>query len=263
MDHAFHWIDSREGVGDLALFLDFDGTLAPIVERPGEAEPLDGVVELIEAIGRVLPVAVVSGRGLDDVVDRLGARGIDYAGSHGMEHLDAQGNRETSKRLERFEAVIDDVEAELRERFSEVPRIEIERKRFGVAVHFRRRPEAREIVESALEKIVDDYGDLRIKTGKMVREIMPDLDIDKGTALRAIRDRIDADDRRCPVYIGDDTTDEDAFEALGDEGVGILVDDEPGETAATRRVDDPREVRELLRRIVERLEVEATTPADG
>ena len=256
MDDALDWLDEREQLGDLALFLDFDGTLAPIVERPGDARPLPGVTELVEAIGTAIPVAIISGRGLDDVVERLGARSIDVAGSHGMELMYSEGERETSDRLRRFEAIIDDVERQLRDRFSEVPRIEIERKRFGVAVHFRRRPEAREIVEKALEKILEDHDELTLGTGKMVREIAPDLDIDKGTALRAIRQKIDSDGRRFPVYIGDDTTDEDAFEAIRDDGAGILVAEDPGPSAARFHLDDPRTVREFLRRLATRLEVE-------
>lgn len=254
MDDAIDWLEDRHRVDDLVLFLDFDGTLAPIVDRPGEARPLDGIAGLLEQIGAVVPVAVVSGRGLADVRSRLGAESVSYAGSHGLEVAGADGRVEISDRLQRLKSRVDDYEQQLRSRFSEVPRVEIERKPFSVAVHFRRRPEAREIVEKAIEKIAGDDEDFEMGIGKMVRELQPEIEVDKGTALQKLRGRLDPERHRTPVYIGDDTTDEDAFEAVADEGLGILVADEPRESAARARLDDPPAVRDFLRLVVRRLD---------
>ncbi len=255
MEDAREWLRERDQVDDLALFLDFDGTLAPIVERPGDARPLDGIPALVEAVTKRVPVAVISGRDVDDVRARLGVEGIWYAGSHGMDLVDPQGRREVDEELERLIPMLDEQEDWLRERFSEAPRVEIERKRFGIAVHFRRRPEAQEIVEKALQDAVDQAEGLKKGVGKMVRELQPDVDVDKGTALLAIRRRTDPDSRFTPVYIGDDTTDEDAFEVIRNDGVGILVADQPRETAALYRLEAPAQVREFLEVLVERLEV--------
>lgn len=252
MEHGIKWLKNRERADDLALFLDFDGTLAPIVERPGDARPLEGIPELIERIGRHIPVAVISGRGLDDVSDRLGTSSIYIAGSHGMEIRPPHQPAEAEERVESLLPVLDDEEARLRDHFAEVSGIEIERKRFGIAIHFRRRPEAREKVEKAIEKSIEAHPELKMGTGKMVRELQPDVDVDKGTALRIIRERIDAS-QQWALYVGDDRTDEDAFEAVADDGAGILVAEEPRSSAARYWLRDPREVRQFLEAIEELL----------
>ena len=262
MKHGIKWLKNRGRADDLALFLDFDGTLAPIVERPGDARPLEGIPELIERIGRHLPVAVISGRGLDDVSDRLGNPSIYIAGSHGMEIRPPQGPAEADERVESLLPVLDEEETRLREHFSEVPRVEIERKRFGIAVHFRRRPEAREIVEKAIEESIDRHPKLKMGTGKMVRELQPDVDVDKGTALQIIRERIDAS-QQWALYVGDDRTDEDAFEAVADDGAGILVAEEPRSSAARYWLRDPGEVRRFLEGIDQLLGADGSGGAPG
>ena len=247
MRDAMEWLDEQQRVDDLALFLDFDGTLAPIVERPDDARALDGICELVEAVAAVIPVAVISGRGLDDIMERLGARGIYYSGSHGLEMEGPDGTRRELDELRALVPQIDQQEARLRHRFAEVEGVEIERKRYGVAVHFRRRPEAQRKVEEAVEQAVRSSEGLKWETGKMVREVQPDVDLHKGTALRSIWGQIDPDGHRRPLYIGDDRTDEDAFETIADGGVGILVSDAPRPSAASLRLADPRRVREFLK----------------
>lgn len=254
MQSALEWIDGREDMGEIALFLDFDGTLAPIVDRPGDARPLDGIADLVESIGERIPVGVISGRGLDDVFKRLGVAGIYYSGSHGMEIQEPDGSRDKSAQLEALIPEVDRHEAWLRRRFSEISEVEIERKRFGVAVHFRRRPQMREEVEKAVRQIVEESGGLRAERGKMVREVQPDVDRDKGTALRSIWNRFDAEQRRRPIYIGDDRTDEDAFSAIQEVGLGILVAEEQRPSAARLRLSNPEEVRDFLRRLSEKLQ---------
>lgn len=259
MQSAMEWFDEQDVFDDLAVFLDFDGTLAPIVDRPGEARPVDGVTEVVEAIATRLPVAVISGRGLDDVAQRLGADGIYYSGSHGMEIQSPDGERDETPQLQALLPVLDHHEEQLRRRFAEEPGVEIERKRFGVAVHFRRRPEARDTVQRVVEEAAGQSPKLKWSTGKMVRELQPDVDLHKGTALRAIRERIDEEHALRPIYIGDDRTDEDAFEAIADDGIGILVAQDQRPTAARLRLDDPVQVKAFLRRLAKRLDVSAET----
>ena len=259
MHNAIEWLDDESDLDDLVLFLDFDGTLAPIVERPGDAQPLDGVTELVEAISERIPVAVISGRGLEDVAARLGADGVVYAGSHGMEIRDRQGMRHESEKLKSLLPEIDALETGLREQFSKHSEIEVERKRFGVAVHFRRAPKLREDVEQILEHLVETHHHFTVGTGKMVRELQPNLGLNKGTALRFIWNVVDEEQRRRPIFIGDDVTDEDAFEMIEDRGIGILVGEHDRPTAARLRLDDPGEVRAFLRRLAKRLGVDVST----
>lgn len=249
MQSALEWIEREEDLGNLAVFLDFDGTLAPIVDRPGDAKPLKGISRLVEELAQIVPVAVISGRGLADVQKRLGAQGIYYAGSHGMEIVTPEGEHHEAPEVEKILEVLDEQEQWLYERLSGLRGVEIERKRFGVAVHFRRNRSAQDEVEQILAEAVDKGRGLKVGTGKMVRELQPDVDWNKGTALRFIFSRMNEEKRR-PLYIGDDRTDEDAFEEIQPEGVGILVAEEERETAAQFRVRDPKEVRSFLRRLV-------------
>ena len=254
MRDAMDWLKEQRDVEDLVLFLDFDGTLAPIVERPGQAKPLEGVRELVESLGEEIPVAVISGRGLDDVMERLGAKGIYYSGSHGMEIADPEGSREESQEVQQLLPILDEVEGRMRQLFGDDEALEVERKRFGVAVHFRRKPRARQQVEQALAEAVGNGEGLKMGFGKMVREIQPDVDQHKGTALRRITEQMGRDEANGrSVYIGDDKTDEDAFEVVADQGYGILVAAEDRPSAAALRLDDPYEVRQFLEALVERL----------
>lgn len=253
VEDARQWLEQTESVDDLVVFLDFDGTLAPIVDRPAQARPVEGVVAIIEELATLVPVAIISGRGLDDVRRRLGAEGIYYAGSHGMEIRHPDGRRHDDPELTRMLPGLDRHEEWLRRIFAEVEGVEIERKRFGIAVHYRRNPEARSKVEQRVAEVVRRNPGLKVGQGKMVREVQPNVELDKGTALRFIRDQIDPDTSRRPLYIGDDKTDEDAFAALEDDGISILVGQATWETGADYRLSDPMEVRQFLRDLVEEL----------
>ena len=256
MRQAMEWLEEQDSVDDVICFLDFDGTLAPIVDRPGEARALEGVTELVEALAEVIPVAVISGRGLDDVSERLGARGITYAGSHGLELQSADGERELLVD-DSVLKVIDEVEMALKRRFGATEGVELERKKASIAVHYRRAPEGSDEVIQVVQKLAREFSngpwELGVHEGKMVREIQPQVDRDKGTALTAIWEAIDADRERRPIYIGDDRTDEDAFEVVGDRGVAILVAWEERPSHAPWRLDDPEAVRRWLGELARRL----------
>lgn len=254
MRSAMEWLEEFDGFDDLVLFLDFDGTLAPIVERPGDARPLEGVVDLVEKISKYIPVGVISGRGLDDVRKRFGADGIYYAGSHGMEILTPHGERHEPEKVQELSEEIDRQRARLHEIFDDVDGVELEEKRFGMAVHFRRNPEARQQVERALNAAVEDHPRLKVGEGKMVRELQPDLDWHKGTALRFIWQKIPRGESCFALYLGDDVTDEDAFEEIGDDGMGILVAEEKRPTAAGLGLDNPQQVRDFLMALLARIE---------
>lgn len=240
----------------LAVFLDYDGTLTPIVERPEDAVLPEATREVVARLAGLCPVAVVSGRDLEDVRRMVGVDSIHYAGSHGF---DIAGPRVVSSRGDEFLPDLDRAQRELEEDLEDVQGARVERKRFAVAVHFRqvaedRVGEVREIVEAAGAR---HEGRLRTSSGKKILELRPAVDWHKGRALTWLVEELGLDVLTArPIYLGDDTTDEDAFREVRGRGVGIVVEQARRPTAATYRLRDPDEVRRFLARVADELEEE-------
>jgi trehalose-phosphatase len=236
----------REAAGRrLALFLDYDGTLTPIVERPEDAVLAPETRAVLERLAQRYPIAVVSGRDLEDVRTRVGVEGISYAGCHGFEIAGPHEGRvhaAAAAAAAQLAAAADQVAHEVRH----LPGVQLERKRYTLAVHTRRAREADEhLVREAVERARARHPALRVTAGKKVLELLPDVDWDKGRAVLWLIETLRLEDA-LPVYIGDDRTDEDAFRALAGRGVGIAVQASPEPTAAGYSLSGPDEVRALL-----------------
>jgi trehalose-phosphatase len=237
-----------------ALFLDYDGTLSPIVPHPDLATLPEAARELLERLGAQVPVIIVSGRGREDVAVRVGLPMLGYVGSHGFDISGPPSSAGEPLRLEVGEGIPEKIEraAEtVRQELADIEGVFVEPKRFAVSVHFRQ-AEERELprIERAVDTAIAAEPGLRKGHGKKLFEIRPDLDWDKGRALLWLLEALDLDRPEVlPFYIGDDLTDEDAFRAVAGRGVGILVSEEPRETTAEYRVRDPGEVVEVLRRL--------------
>lgn len=249
---ALHQLDpmfAAAGGRRLVFFLDYDGTLTPIVERPEDAVLSPAMREALTALAARATVAIVSGRDLDDVRQRVNLDQLYYAGSHGFDLAGPDGWRHEHPEGHRFLDSLEAVERDLREAIARIDGAQVERKRYAVAVHYRRAAAAdRPRVEAAVAEAMAGHDDLRKTGGKMIFELRPAIDWDKGRAVLWMLDALELDlSTHLPVYIGDDETDEDAFRALSDVGIGILVRDaEPASTAATYTLDGTEEVRDLL-----------------
>jgi trehalose-phosphatase len=237
------------------VFLDFDGTLAPIVERPQDAAILPAARRAVERLAARVPVVVVSGRGRDDVARRVGLSDLIYAGSHGF---DIAGPAMAHQVAPDVPPLVARVAARLGKELAAVAGAEVEPKGWTVAVHYRR-VAAGDVaaVEAAVERVVAAHPELVKAGGKMVWEVRPALAWDKGEALLYVLAALGLDGKDVlPVYVGDDVTDEDAFRVLREReggGIGVRVADEAaatGETAAEFRLEGPEEVPELLRRLL-------------
>ena len=238
-------IRAAAGSRGLALFLDYDGTLSPIVERPEDAVLDPKTREVLQRLARRYPVAIVSGRDLEDVRARVGIEGLSYAGCHGFEIAGPRGNRvhgAAAAAAPQLAAAADQVARDTHD----LPGVQLERKRFTLAVHYRRARESDvRAVHGAVERAQARHPALRVTSGKKVFELQPDVDWDKGRAVLWLIETLALQDA-LPVYIGDDVTDEDAFRALAHRGVGIAVQEAPQPTAAQYTLRDPDEVRALL-----------------
>lgn len=209
------------------MFLDYDGTLTPIVDRPEDAVISEGMRDAVRRLAERTTVCVVSGRDRAVVSRWLGIEGLVVAGSHGFDLGDDRASA-----AGHFEEVLATVTDRLRSGLSEVPGATVEPKRFSVAVHYRLVARAqRPHVTAVVNALLSDYSEaLKLTPGKMVYEIQPNLDWDKGKAVQYLRRALGVDGAEfVPLYLGDDITDEDAFRALqgpsNGAGIGVIVAD--------------------------------------
>ena len=242
-----------------AVFFDFDGTLSEIVNDPDSARLADGAADALTSLSAQCPVAILSGRDLADVRQRIGLPGLWYAGSHGFELTGPDGEHHQNTEAAASIPVLAEAAAELADQLGDIPGVAVEHKRFGVAVHYRNAARDRVGEVAAAVRSAGQRTGLRVTTGREVIELRPDVDWDKGKTLRWVLDYIRDDEGSnslLPIYLGDDITDEDAFDAVADDGIAILVrhsDDGDRATAARYALDDPDRVREFTERLARRL----------
>jgi trehalose 6-phosphate phosphatase len=250
LEHVHEIARTRD---QLAVFLDYDGTLTPIVSHPQDAWLSESMRETLRSLAGRLPVAILSGRDLDDVRGRVHVDGIVYAGSHGFDIAGAGGlHRELGAA---YLPVLDAAETELREALDEIPGAQLERKHFSVAAHYRNVNENDAFkVAQAVSAVAARHRELRRINGKKVYELLPDIDWNKGKAVLWLLETLEEERGKAfPIFIGDDRTDEDAFSALQARGIGILVSEQPEVTAASYWLKSPDEVERFLKEMVPRL----------
>jgi trehalose-phosphatase len=232
----------------IAVFLDYDGTLTPIVDHPANAVLPEPTRDALQQLAATLPLAVVSGRDLDDVRTMVGLSGVWYAGSHGFDIAGPSGERveKSSELLPTLAAA----ETELRTALAGAPGAWVERKRFALAAHYRQVEDDRvPEVEAAIDRVAAMHPELRKTGGKKVFELRPAMPWDKGKALEFLFEAMEIDGPDLfPLYLGDDETDEDAFRVIRDRGLGVAVRGERDErpTHARYSLNDPAEVPRLL-----------------
>ena len=234
----------------LAVFLDYDGTLTPIVSHPEDAWLSESMRQTLRSLAGRVPVAILSGRDLDDVRGRVLVDGIVYAGSHGFDIVGAGGLRRELGAA--YLPVLDTAEMELREALDEIPGAQLERKHFSVAAHYRNvNADDALKVAIAVDALAARHRELRRINGKKVYELLPDIDWNKGKAVLWLSDTLELERGKAfSIFIGDDRTDEDAFRALEERGVGILVSEHPQATAANYCLNNPEEVERFLRELI-------------
>ncbi|WP_435159630.1 trehalose-phosphatase [Haladaptatus sp. DFWS20] len=237
----------RDADGLLAMF-DFDGSLAPIEDHPDEVELPPATRTVLEELQREInvQVGVVSGRGLADLRERVDIDGITYAGNHGLE-LHTDDGQETHPVAEDSRDEIAELCDELESRLASIDGAFVENKRVTASVHYRLVDDEHVPgVQRAVRDAVRDGDDVRLTSGKAVLELRPDVEWDKGRAIRWLYDHHVPDDEAwLPLYVGDDRTDEDAFETLPKSGLGVKVGNHPP-TVAGYRVADPSAVRAIV-----------------
>lgn len=232
----------------LLVMLDYDGTLSPIARAPDEADLVPGTLDILKKLSE-LPstmVAVISGRAIGDLSERVPCPGIILVGNHGFECPEL--SVELPVPMGELRARAADLEVELAGGLFGIDGVLIENKGPVISVHYRR-ADPRRVIEimNIVRRIAKKYEGVEVAKGKKVLELRPDLHINKGTAVQML---IDEARRRLvcepfPLYAGDDSTDEDAFAAI-EQGVTIRVGADDRPTCATHRVHGPAEMVNFL-----------------
>jgi trehalose 6-phosphate phosphatase len=238
---------------NLFLFLDFDGTLTPIVSRPELALCPPEIKRLLEEL-RDLPkvyLAIISGRSLEDLRKKVGISGIFYVGTHGLESENFQGRHKrflSSTRIRELKRIAKNLQNSLKE----IPGILFEEKGPILSVHYRNVPQKSiATISQKVEKELQQRRDRwKIASGKMVLEIQPNVDFHKGKAVREIL-KIFPSAALLPIYLGDDQTDEDAFRVLKGQGISVFIGRGTFPSAADFFLENPDEVQEFLFRCQE------------
>lgn len=254
---AFETLSLLAGAGRPAVFLDYDGTLTPIVNQPAQATLAPSMRRAIGRLAQIADVGIVSGRQLDDLIPRVDVQGIAYAGSHGFDVQHVDGHRTVHGDAN---AYVDDVRSATRtldRLLHSTEGVFIEEKRFCVAVHYRLVP--RDWVQYTCDLVLKTaaaFPRLQAIPGKEVLDLRPRTDWNKGAAVTLLAGELAAPPSAL-VFIGDDYTDEDAFCAIGPHGIGIAVG-EGWTTAARFRLADTADVHTWVTALVTLLTNRAT-----
>lgn len=231
-----------------AVFLDYDGTLTPIVDRPELAIMTPEMRETVQKLAGVCVTAIVSGRGLADVAALVKLEELIYSGNHGFEIRTPGTSTVHSDKGKPFMEAVAAISEHIAQQIVDIDGAFVENKTYSLSVHYRlaspeRVPEIEDIVDTA----ISDYPNLHKRHGKKVFEIRPKIDWDKGKAVLLLLQTLHLDGPEVvPIYIGDDITDEDAFRALAGRGISVLVGNEERESAADYVLHDTDETQQFL-----------------
>ncbi|MFN7147846.1 MAG: trehalose-phosphatase [Microthrixaceae bacterium] len=231
----------------VAVFLDYDGTLTPIVPRPQDALlPADTRAALVE-LAQVCTVGIISGRDLDDVAAMIDVPDLWIAGSHGFDVRAPDGARTQFEQGAAALPALDAAELALVDAVAAAPGARVERKRFAIAVHYREVADDDVAgLQAAVQSLADGSPALRMTGGKLIFELRPAADWHKGAALSWLLEATGGGPDTLAVFVGDDVTDEDAFARVRPTGLGVVVGDEARMTAAHCRLDEPERVAAFL-----------------
>ncbi len=213
------------------LLIDFDGTLAPIVDRPESAEmPARARILLHELIaGRFFTVGIISGRAIDDLKKKIDVEGMIYAGNHGFE-IEGPDITFVNPIVSELKPLFRIIKRVLVANLGAIKGILIEDKGITLSIHYRQVSETKtkdvkNLVESAINGVAS-RGLIKVIPGKKVYEVKPAVNWDKGKAIRLLMKHVGKGGRNSgllPIYLGDDVSDEDAFQTIEKYGRGITV----------------------------------------
>ncbi len=256
MEYLFNRIDKilpkLKSAERLFFFFDYDGTLTPIVSHPEKANLSREQREILIAFKNnpKCLLAIVSGRSLKDIMSRVGLKGIYYVGNHGLE-IFGPGGEINYLSQEEFIPELKKIQDRLKRKFKGTEGLFFEDKGCILAIHYRNAdPEwVPSLLITLKQEVRGSSAPLCLSFGKMVFEIRPNINVNKGTAVLELLNQT-PQARVLPLYMGDDQTDEDAFKIINRKGTTIFVG-LSSNASAQYYVHDPFEVYQFLK-IVQR-----------
>eukprot|EP00250_Pteridium_aquilinum_P035371 c9264_g1_i1 orf=515-1564(-) len=257
----------------VAVFLDYDGTLSPIVEDPDCAYMSEEMRITVKEVAAKFPTAIITGRRRDKVYEFVHLAELYYAGSHGMDIMgpaegcnghkadglqikDSKGNDVVLfQPASEYLPLMDEVCALLKERTKKYHGARVDHNKYCATLHFRCVKEENWLaLAEEVQAILKEYPELTLTQGRKVLELRPGIEWHKGKALEFLLEALGLDSlsKVFPIYIGDDRTDEDAFKVLKEKGssCSILVSKVSKDTSAAYSLQDPSQVMEFLQRLV-------------
>jgi trehalose 6-phosphate phosphatase len=245
----------------ILLLTDYDGTLTPIVTRPELANLTTSMRLLLQELRRVnnLTLGVISGRALDDIKNKVGIKGIVYAGNHGLE-IEGPGISFINPLAEEIKPLIKMISYILLKTFRTARGVLVEDKGLTLSVHYRLVEDNQtENIKGTLDQVVGGTqasGKIKITNGKKVFEVRPGLEWDKGKAIRLLMKKYGKGGRRSglvPIFLGDDLTDEDGFKVIEKYGNGfsIFIGEPNMNTSACYYLKSPPEVEIFFSRLLD------------
>ncbi len=261
MEYLFSkWGALKDALQDnnLFIFLDFDGTLAPIAGTPKQAALPQAVKRILKKLSANprFKLAFISGRALADIKNKVGLKNAIYSGNHGLE-IEGPKIKFRSLVSRRYKLAISRIKDDLKKRTAGIKGALVEDKGITLSLHYRLVPEKLiPLVKTIFHEIVTPdliRNNIKIKRGKKVFEVRPALEWDKGKIVLWLLARqmfVWKGRRALPLYVGDDLTDEDAFRALKNKGLTVFVG-RRRPSLAHYYVRGPQEVEEFLKKILE------------
>lgn len=246
-------IKRRIGGRNIAWFLDFDGTLAPIVARPDMATLPTETKTLLTSLARQSLVCIMSGRTLEDLLEKVDIPTLYYGADHGRRIVGPVGSSIEHEVGSEARSDLRAAAEQLQHALAHIDGVLVEAKDLSLSVHYRLTPEAqRQIVAETTERMVGKFPGLTLGAGALVHELRPDDGWNKGRAMLWLLESLGLDPSgTCPLCVGDDLTDEDMFKAIGTHGISVLVGHTRRSTHAQYRLPDPVATSRFLQSLTE------------
>jgi len=232
------------------LFFDYDGTLTPIVSRPEKAKCPHTIKFLIKRLQEDprFTIAVISGRSLKDVKKMVGIKGITYAGNHGLQ-IEKPSGRVLRPKGVSTGYPLKKIKRSLKKKLNHIKGAWIEDKGLTLSVHFRlvdkkKITSLKKIFRNTVAAYVLSKK-IRVSSGKMVLEVRPGVEWDKGKAVLELL----GSKKGLTLYLGDDVTDMDVFRAIKGKGISIFVGSPRSGIGADYSLKNPKEVELFLKKL--------------